>query len=248
MENFVTDAINIRSYPLSENDKIVLMFSRNEGLIKGVARGVKKPKSKLGARMEPLVANKLMLHKGRNMDTICQASSLNTFNKLRYDLDKLTYGMYLGELVGAFAKENSNSEEIFEVFYKSLDNIANSKNKCEILLCALKFQLKFMQIMGLGIVLDRCIICGKEVEENPLFSLDEGGVLCESCEHKILNKTKIPTKIRDFLITIRDFDLDKKTKYDDLANEKVCVTCFNLVKRYIEKQSFVRLKSLEAMK
>ena len=77
MNNFVTDAINLKSYNLSEADKIIVMYSKEKGLIRGVAKGVKKPKSKLGARMDLLVANKLMLYKGKNMDTICQAEALN---------------------------------------------------------------------------------------------------------------------------------------------------------------------------
>ena len=70
MNTFTTDAINIKTYPLSENDNIVVMFSKDKGLIKGVAKGVKKPKSKLGARMQMLVANKLMLNEGKSMDDI----------------------------------------------------------------------------------------------------------------------------------------------------------------------------------
>ncbi|MBQ2611996.1 recombination protein O N-terminal domain-containing protein, partial [bacterium] len=81
MQNFTTDAINLKTYPLSDSDKIIVMYSKDKGLIKGVAKGVKRPKSKLGARMDLLVANKLMLYKGKNLDTICQAVALNTFNK-----------------------------------------------------------------------------------------------------------------------------------------------------------------------
>ncbi|MBE7706315.1 MAG: DNA repair protein RecO [Cyanobacteria bacterium SIG30] len=246
MENFVTDAINIKTYPLSEHDNIVLMFSR-QGLIKGVAKGVKRPKSKLGARMQVLVANKLMLHKGRNLDTICQAQALNTFNKLRYDFDKLSYGMYLGELVSIFCKENSNSEEIYDIFYMTLEKISESSSKTEILLYVLKFQLKFMQILGYGIELKKCSICGCTIEENPIFLVDEGCVLCKKCEYKSLNKTKIPTKIRDFLSTIMDAKIEDKTIYDELVNEKICKTCFDLLKKYIDKQSPTSIKTLKIL-
>ena len=84
MQNsFITDAINLKSYNLSESDKIIVMYSKEKGLIRGVAKGVKKPKSKLGARMDLLVANTLMLHKGRNLDTICQAEVVNSFKLVR---------------------------------------------------------------------------------------------------------------------------------------------------------------------
>ena len=58
-------------------------------LIKGVAKGIKKPKSKLGARMDLLVANSLQLLKGRSMDTILQAQTVNHFRKTREDVQLL---------------------------------------------------------------------------------------------------------------------------------------------------------------
>ena len=82
MNNYVTNAINLKSYNLNDADKIIVLYSKEKGLLKGVAKGLKKPKSKLGARMDSLVANNLMMIKGRSMDKICQAHSLNTFKTL----------------------------------------------------------------------------------------------------------------------------------------------------------------------
>ena len=94
-KSYVTDAINLKTYPLNDNDSIVVMFSKNKGLISAVARGAKSPKSKLGARIQMFIANTLMLFEGRNLDTISQAQSLNTFSKIRYDMEKLSYSMYI---------------------------------------------------------------------------------------------------------------------------------------------------------
>ncbi len=246
MENFVTDAINIKTYPLSEHDNIVLMFSK-QGLIKCVAKGVKKPKSKLGARMQLLVANKLLVKKGKNLDTVCQAQALNTFNKLRHDFDKLTYGMYLGELVSVFCRENLNSEGIYDIFYKTLENISEANSKEKILLHVLKFQLKFMQILGYGLELNRCMVCGHELEGDVLLSIDEGGVLCKECSHKYINKINVPLKIREFLTEIGKRELEEETKYDSLINEKVGITCFNLLKKYIGKRTNITIKTAKVL-
>ena len=128
--NFVTDAINLKSYNLSESDKIIVMYSKDKGLIRGVAKGVKKPKSKLGARMDLLVANTLMLHKGKNLDTICQAEVLNTFNKTRQDIDKIFYSMYVTEVVNNFGlEEDPSSEHIYNLLYKTLNAISTSNGQ-----------------------------------------------------------------------------------------------------------------------
>lgn len=233
--DFTTDAINIKTYPLSEFDNIILMYSRQKGLIRGVAAGVKRPKSKLGARMQILVANKLLLNKGKNLDKITQAQALNTFSKLRKDLDKLTYSMYLAELIGAFCKESAqNSEEIYDIFYNSLEKIANSNDKKEILFNALRFQLALMEVLGYGLHFKNCSICTCQIETNSMFSVQNGACYCKKCSAgKNLSLISIPLKIANFLDDILNTSIFEVTKFDNLINLKVAESCFDLLKKYI---------------
>ena len=116
-KNYTTQAINLKNYPLNDNDSIVVMFSKTKGLISAVAKGSKRPKSKLGARIQMFIANKLMLLEGKNLDTIAEAQSLNTFSKIRYDLDKLSYSMYIAEVVNNFCSKQFNKDENYEEIY-----------------------------------------------------------------------------------------------------------------------------------
>ena len=59
MNNYVTEAINLKSYNLNDADKIIVMYSKDNGLIKGVAKGIKKPKSKAA----PILIKKSVLKK-----------------------------------------------------------------------------------------------------------------------------------------------------------------------------------------
>ena len=170
MNNFVTDAINLKAYNLSEADKIIVMYSKDKGLIRGVAKGVKKPKSKLGARMDLLVANKLMLYKGKNLDRICQAEALNTFHKTRQNMDKIFYSMYISEVVSNFGVEDDPcSNEVYDLLYKALDKISNAADIVEIMIAVIKFQLKMMLISGLGLEFDTCLCCGHNIKEENMF-------------------------------------------------------------------------------
>ncbi|MCI1274225.1 MAG: DNA repair protein RecO [Clostridiaceae bacterium] len=249
MKNFVTDAINLKSYNLSDSDKIIVMYSKDKGIIRGVAKGVKKPKSKLGARMDLLVANKLMLYKGKNLDTICQAEALNMFNKTRYDMDKIFYSMYISEIVNNFGIEDDPcANETFDLLYKGLDTISKSINKTEIIITALKFQLKMMQISGFGIELSHCLVCGKPIEhENMYFSAQKGGVVCEKCSDNIGMKTHLDFRIRDFLNALQFTDFDKKSNYETKATEKVALVCFNMLKDYINLHSSKKFKTVEML-
>ncbi len=246
--SFVTDAINLKSYNLSESDKVIVMYSREKGLIRGVAKGVKKPKSKLGARMDLFVANKLMLCKGRNLDTISQAEALNTFNRTRRNMDKIFYSMYISEVVHNFGVEDDPcSAEIFDLLYKSLEAISSSSGKIEIMLNVIKFQLKMMVLSGFSLEFNRCLCCGESIaEKNMYFSEKNGGVICSDCNAGITNM-KMHYKLRDFLNTLAREGFDKKSVYEEKANEKICLVCFELLKSYINSRSAKKFRSTDIL-
>lgn len=253
MQNFTTNAINLKSYNLSENDKIVVMYSKEKGIIRGVAKGVKKIKSKLGGRMDMLIANRLLMRQGRNLDTICQAESINTFRDTRNNLDKLFYSIYCSDVVNSFGIENDpNSEEIYELFYKTLEAISKSVKKTELLIALIKFQLKITHIAGYSLELETCACCGgKLIDDEIYFSPQNGGTICGQCKKHSLKSVKLHFKIRDFLNTLLQMDFNAKTRYDELATDKICEFCFELLKSHVEQFAPKKIKSasnLEALK
>ena len=248
--NYVTDAINLKYYNLSESDKIIVMYSKSNGLIKGIAKGVKKPKSKLGARMDLLVANTVMLHKGKTFNTICQAESLNTFKQTRTDLDKIFYSMYVAEIVNNFGLENDpGSETIYNLLYKALEYISSSKNKVEILLNVIKFQLQMMKLSGFSLEWDNCLSCRNKIGEETMFLVPYiGGVICKNCADKIpYDKKQIHAKLRDFFKAMSNNDFGANGYYEQNANEKVCTVTYEVLKQYIEQKCPQKFKSSEVL-
>ncbi len=237
-KQYTTDAINIKSYPLNDFDNILLMYSKSSGLIKCIARGAKKPKSKLGARAQVLFANKLMLSKGRTFDKITQAQGLNTFSKLREDFDKLTYGLYCADFISIFCADSTDdTEKIYDIFYKTLENIANSNDKKEIILQTLKFQLHILEELGWGIDFGICSCCGAEIKEYSYFSLEEKENYCANCAKENIRVQKIPKKLIDFLMAQKETPIDKNTRYDSIADLNTVNICFQFIKKYSEKIS-----------
>lgn len=249
MQNFMTDAINLKSYNLSESDKIIVMYSRENGLIKGVAKGCKKTKSKLGARMDLLVANQLMLYKGKNLDTICEAKSINTFKNSRQNIDKLLYSTYISEIVTNYGVEDDPcSKEVYDLLYKALDRISNAKDTKEVLIAVIKFQLKIMEISGFGVELDTCLCCREQIlDENMYFSSKMGGVICQECNEHLGVKTKMHNKLRDFLLAMLQFDFNYESNYDKKATEKVCSVCCDLLKEYVQTHCHKKFKSTQVI-
>jgi len=244
-KNYTTDAINLRSYDLSDADKIVVMYSKDRGLIRSVAKGVKRPKSKLGARMDSLIANTIMFSHGRNLDTVCQAQTINSFCKIREDMLKLMCSSYISEIVANFGlEEDPSSKDTYNLLYSALNRIAKSDNKKDILISVIKFQLKMMLISGIIPEFDVCLDCGKQIkEENMYFSKEKCGVLCTECNHKHQAPLKLHYKIRDFLTALLEFDFDFESDYDRQATEKVCIVCFNFLKEYISNHTEKRFKT-----
>lgn len=250
MNNYVTEAINLKSYNLNDADKIIVMYSKENGLIKGVAKGIKKPKSKLGARMDLLVANSLQLLRGKSMDTIIQAQTVNNFRKSREDIDKLMLSSYVSELVMNFGEGSEvASKEIYELLYKALNRISTSESKKDALIAVIKFQLKILLIMGFCVELDSCLCCREQIlAEDMYFSSSMGGVICKECNETLGVKLKMHHKIRDFLQAMLQFDFDYESEYDKKATEKVCEVCFNLLDEYIRIHTNKKQKSAKIVK
>ncbi len=112
--------INLKSMPLGEADRLVTILTREFGLIRVVAPGARKQKSKLGGRSGLFVVNELLLAKGRSLDKITQAETLESYPGLSKDLGKLAASQYLAELVLCHALSEQPQEELFELLNEHL--------------------------------------------------------------------------------------------------------------------------------
>lgn len=244
-KHYTTDAITLKSYDLNDADKIVVMYSKEKGLVRSVAKGIKRPKSKLGSRLDLLMANNLQLIKGRNMDTICQVQTINNFKNIREDISKLMITSYLSEIVANFGMENDPSaEEVYNLLYNAMEKVADSKTKTEVLLTAIKFQLKIMLVAGILPELVYCLHCREKLVDKPIhFSIERGGIFCKCCDSISNHSVEIPNKLRDFLVSMIDTDFNETNEYETKATEKICVITFNLLKNYISKHSTKQFKS-----
>ncbi|NEO99307.1 MAG: DNA repair protein RecO [Symploca sp. SIO2E9] len=112
--------INLKSLPLGEADRLVTILTREFGLIRVVAPGARKQKSKLGGSSDLFVVNQLMLAKGRSLDKITQAQTLESYRGFRKDLSKLAASQYLAELVLSLGLSEQPQEELYELLNEHL--------------------------------------------------------------------------------------------------------------------------------
>jgi len=246
MNQYTTNAINIRSYNLSEADKIVVMYSKEQGIIRCVAKGIKKTNSKLGGRMDLLIANKLLLSKGRNLDIICQAEGVDNFKELRQDITKLSYAIYCAELIEHFGMENdSNSEKIYSLFFNLLKNMSSAQGDNVVIILVLNFQLKLMEYTGYAVELDNCVRCNDRInDEMFVFCHESGGIVCSSCKRQLYRHTQFTPEMRSLLHEAQCFDTTS-LRGGLQPDTFTMLLCFNVLKNYIAERSHKKFKSAD---
>lgn len=112
--------INLKGMPLGESDRLLTILTRESGLIRVVAPGARKPKSKLGGRSGLFVVNELLIAQGRSLDKISQAETQASYSGLSRDLARLTASQYLAELVLCQALSEQPQEELFTLLCAQL--------------------------------------------------------------------------------------------------------------------------------
>jgi DNA repair protein RecO (recombination protein O) len=176
---YKTEAIVLRQRKLGEADKIVTLYTPNYGKLEAVAKGVRRPKSRLAGHLEVLTYTSAMLAQGRNLDVVTQAQAIESFGPLRDDLDRLSRALYAAELVDRFSPEGAESYHIFQLLLGTLRRLASGA-AADIALRY--FEMQLLNLAGFQPQLHRCLGCQRPLRPLPnYFSPAAGGVLCPSC-------------------------------------------------------------------
>jgi DNA repair protein RecO (recombination protein O) len=166
----------LRTYRLGEADRIVVMMTAQHGKVRAVAKGVRRPTSRFGARLEPVSHVAVMMYEGRQLDVVNQAESVDHFRGVREDLDRLTRAMALLEVVDQIGQEREPNFRLYQMLVGALRTLA--AQPAPLLVPA--FYWKVLAAEGMRPELDLCVSCGSP---GPLVAFDvgEGGVLCRTC-------------------------------------------------------------------
>lgn len=112
--------INLKGMPLGEYDRLLTILTLEFGVIRAVAPGARKHKSQFAGRSGLFVVNQLLIARGRNLDKITQAQTLESYPGLSRNLTKLTASQYLAELVLLQALSDQPQEELYELLSEHL--------------------------------------------------------------------------------------------------------------------------------
>ncbi len=179
---YKSSAIILKTSDLRDADKLVNVFSANEGKVRAVAKGVKKTRSTLRACIQPFSHSLLHFHRGRDLDLISQGSIINFYGPVRDDIQKMLYAVYMMELLDKSLLERMPLPDLFSGTLEVLDYL-NSHTFNPLIIRF--FELRLLVSLGYAPTLHHCVRCGSTAGTMAAFSMAEGGVICSKCRSDI---------------------------------------------------------------
>lgn len=174
------EGIIIRTADYGETNKIVTVYSRENGKVALMARGAKRPKSRFASSSQLFIYGSFVYHKSKGIGTLNQADIIDSFREIRSDLMLTAYGAYMVELLDKLTDDQEKNPYMFELLYQLLHHL-NEGEDGEILMRIL--ETKLLAVTGSMPVLHQCTNCGR-TDLAFVFSLRQGGVLCSNCLSK----------------------------------------------------------------
>jgi DNA repair protein RecO (recombination protein O) len=174
-----TPAVVLKRMDLGEADRIVTLFSRDEGKIRAVAKGVRRSTSRSAGHLEPFTLSDVLFAVGRELDVISQADTLESFRDIREDLDLTTHAYYLTELVDLLTEDRQENRVVYDILVAGLHDLVAASNTRMVIIM---FHLTLLEAVGYRPELRECVGCRADIQpERNHFSALLGGVLCPAC-------------------------------------------------------------------
>jgi DNA repair protein RecO (recombination protein O) len=179
---YKTEAIVLKRTNLGEADSIITLYTPNLGKIRAVAKGARRPKSKIGGHLDLLTQSALLLAQGQNLDIITQSQISASFPLIRRDLWRTSCAIYIAELVDQFTPEHVENYPVYKLLQTTLLRLCEARNN-ELVLRY--FELHLIGHLGFQPELYQCIACKSTLaQEKNFFSASGGGMVCPKCTRK----------------------------------------------------------------
>jgi len=176
---YQTEAIIIKKTKLGEADRILTLYTPDLGKIQAVAKGVRRPRSKLAGHLELLTHSLVSLARGRNLDTIIGSQTINSFLPLKSDLQLTSYALYVTELVSQFTAEHIENRPLFQLLLETMQQLCQAGDN-ELVLR--HFELHLLNEVGYRPQLQQCVTCHQPLKPvTNSFCPSAGGMLCPDC-------------------------------------------------------------------
>ncbi|RPJ38354.1 MAG: DNA repair protein RecO [Chloroflexi bacterium] len=174
-----TEVVVLRHTDWGEADRLLVLFSREAGKLRAVAKGARKLRSRKAGHLEPFTRVKLLMASGRDFWIITQAETVDAYLPIREDLVRTAYAAYVIELIDRFTYEEGENRPLFQLLIDTLGRIAALPDAFP---AVRYYEIRLLDLLGFRPELTNCVRCGAQIQpENQFFDADLGGVLCPRC-------------------------------------------------------------------
>ena len=177
-----SEAIVLKTHALGDTSRIVVVYARDRGLIKLVAKGARKTPSRFGYALEPMSRARFHFYykPDRDLHLLSQADLIAATGSRLADLDRLAHAGAAIELIDRLVWGEEGHEELFDVLAATLTAIVEAP-PATLSAITIAFELQAASLLGYRPRLDACASCGGALSRERLFSPQRGGLMCDRC-------------------------------------------------------------------
>lgn len=176
---YQTEGVVLRRIDVGEADRIVTIYTREFGKRRLMARGIRKPSSRKAGHLESYTSTRLLVARGRNLDTISQAEALDNFQQLRQHEGSIAVAALMAELVDRLTVEDEAQPAVLDLLTLSLGLLGAESDNRRVLVV---FEATLLRELGYRPGIERCLRCGAPLEARAhAFDFEGGGVVCANC-------------------------------------------------------------------
>ena len=177
---YTTDAIVLSRFDLGEADRVLTLITPGIGKLKAIAKGVRRPTSRLGGSLEPFAELTVALARGRTFDVVTQVSVGHAWLTLRDSLESTATAWYLAELADRSLEERHAAEPLYTLLRRAYELLDAEMAPGRV---ARWYEMHLLDELGQRPEVDRCVECDRVLEVDRRFRWVPplGGVLCDRC-------------------------------------------------------------------
>ncbi len=177
---YATDAIVLSRFELGEADRVLTLLTPEIGKLKVIAKGIRRPSSRLGGSLEPFAELRLNLARGRTFDVVTGVAVGRAFLRLRDSLEGTATAWYLAELAERSVEERTPAEPVYLLLRRAYELLEAGMAPGRV---ARWYEMRLADELGMRPEVDRCVECDRMLEPDGRFRWvpPAGGVLCERC-------------------------------------------------------------------
>ena len=204
---YQTQAIVLNRFELGEADRVLTLLTPHDGKIKAIAKGVRRPRSRIGGAVEPFAELQLVLVRGRTFDVITQASVGEAWLALRERLESTATAWYLGELAERAVEERAGAYPVYALLRRAFQLLDDGMAPARV---ARWYEFGLADALGMRPEVERCVECDRVLEAGGEFRWVPllGGVVCDRCVAPPAEQSKLSLGALKLLRAYRRLDIE----------------------------------------